>query len=196
MDHVNELGELLRARRDVLRERGVTVEQIAERADLSPSVIYFHLRQQEPYRQSPRRETLKKLAAGFGIPQAKITAAAHEATAQVEGNPLQLLLTARKAELGITIPEIVDGAERLGLKLSSGNVSNILAGRNVNPNVATLRALAAVLDVPLADVQAAAKQARGQFTYRLPRHVEDQLTPERWARVVKLVEAALRVDDE
>lgn len=192
---MNQLGDLLRGRRDELRKRGVTVEHIADRADLAPSVVYYHLKQTDPFRQTPRQETLRKLAAGFQIPVTRVREAAREATGPVKGNPLQLLVANARAESGMTFPQAAQKAADAGLSLSTGTLSNITNGQNVNPGAETLKALAVVFDVPLADLKAAAKQARGQFTYRLPSHLEDEMTPEKWRKIIRLVESALDLDE-
>lgn len=193
---MNQLGDLLRAQRDHLRERGDTIEKIADRADMAQSVIYDHLRRREPFKQTPRMATLRKLAKGFRLSLDDVVAAAREATGPVKGNPLQLLLTARRVELDRTNFEASEIAAERGLSVSPATLSNILSGKHVNIEDETVRALAAGFDLPVREVRAAAKQARGKVTYQLPPHVEEQLSPEKWARIVKIVENVLAIEDE
>jgi transcriptional regulator with XRE-family HTH domain len=193
---MNPLGDLLRARRDTLKTRGDTVAKIAERAGLAESIVYDHLARHDPYKTTPRLATLNKLAAGFRIEPDLVIQAARDSTGPLRGNPLQLLIRARQMELDRPARQAVRVARKGGHALSEGTVSEVLSGKRVNLEPETVKALAAAFELPAKDVQAAARQSQAKVEYRLPPHLEAQLDPQRWAKIVKIVAGILDVSED
>lgn len=191
---MNPLGELLRSRRDVLRERGDTVRKIADRAGLPESTVYEHLKKTQPVKGLPQRETLEKLAKGFRLPVAEVVEAAKESVGPLRGDPLQLLIRARQLELGRSARQAVREAKKQGCQVSEATVSAIINGEHTNITEPTVIALAVGFDLDVAAVRIAAAQSNARTSYRLPAHIEDQLTPERWAKIIKIVEGILTVE--
>lgn len=192
---MNPLGDLLREQRDRLADRGDNIAKIADRAGLAQSVIYHHLSRYEPFKQTPRQGTLRKLARGFQLDPAQVIAAAREATGPAATNPLQALLSARKADLDVTLVELAQRAAKGGHPISPASLSNILSGKHTNLEDDTIRAVAAGFDLSLKDVREAARQSRAKVTYRLPAHLEEQLTPEKWRKIVAAVEALVKIEE-
>lgn len=191
---MNPLGDLLRSRRDQLRDRGESVRKIAERAGLPESTVYEHLARHSPAKGMPRRETLERLAKGFALDVGEVIDAAKHSVGPLSGDPLQLLLRARQVELGRDARQAVRKARQQGLRVSEATVSMILNGEHSNITEDTATALAAGFDLDVGQVWQAARQSNARVSYRLPAHLEDQLTPEKWAKIVKIVEGILTVE--
>jgi transcriptional regulator with XRE-family HTH domain len=172
--NMNALGDLLRSRRDTLRDRGDTVAKIAQRAGLAESIVYDHLARRDPFKTTPRLATLKKLAKGFGVDEDIVIQTAREATGPMRGNP----------------------AKKKGHHLSEGTVSEVLSGKRTNLEPDTVKALAFAFDLPAKDVAEAARQSQAKVEYRLPPHLEAKLDPKRWAKIVKIVAGVLDVSDD
>lgn len=195
---MNALGDLLRGRREELRRRGDTVRRIAERAGLAESVVYMHLAKRTPYRQTPYAETLEALAHGFQLDSDRVWSAAKEATGKpdsFEGNPLQQLLTVARDKRNLSNAEISRQAKALGFTLSRATLTNLFNGKHVKMEPDTVQALSKVLRLPARQIEEASVQAARRVTYRLPKRLEEQMTPERWDRIVQIVESILTVDD-
>jgi transcriptional regulator with XRE-family HTH domain len=194
--NMNALGDLLRSRRDTLRDRGDTVAKIAQRAGLAESIVYDHLARRDPFKTTPRLATLKKLAKGFGVDEDIVIQTAREATGPMRGNPLQLLIRAQQVELDRPARVAVARAKKKGHHLSEGTVSEVLSGKRTNLEPDTVKALAFAFDLPAKDVAEAARQSQAKVEYRLPPHLEAKLDPKRWAKIVKIVAGVLDVSDD
>ena len=195
---MNTLGDLLRARREQLRQRGDNVRRIAERAGLAESVVYMHLAKRTPYRQTPFAETLEGLAEGFQLDLDLVWEKAKESTGRpdsFEGNPLQHLLTAARDKRKLSNAEIERLARAKGYTLSRATLTNLLNGKHVNVAPETVAALADVLKIPKRQIEEASQQASQRVSYRLPKRLEEHLTPEKWDRIVQIVEQILAVDE-
>lgn len=195
---MNTLGDLLRQRRDELRRRGESVRKIAERAGLAESVVYMHLAKRTPYRQTPYPETIDRLAEGFQLDVETIWARAKESTGNPDGfagNPLQHLLVAARDKLKLSNADVSRQAREIGFTLSRATLTNLMTGKVVNPDPDTLKALSKVLKVPVRQLEEAAVQASQRVSYRLPKRLEERLTPEKWDRIVQIVEGILTVED-
>lgn len=190
---MNALGELLRNRRDVLRSRGVTVAQIEDRSGLPQSTIYEHLRRTAPFETMPRRRTLEKLAKGFQLGVDELVEAAKLSYGS-QGDPLQLLLRAAQVETGRSVRQAVRKAKQEGHALSEGTVSAMLTAQHGQISDAILRAVAAGFDLPFTAVRDAYVSSSAKRRYRLPPHIEEQMTPQRWAKIMKIVEDILTVE--
>lgn len=196
---MNALGDLLRKRRDELRRRGDTVRKIAERAGLAESVVYMHLAKQTPYRQTPYADTLQALAEGFQLDEDEVWAKAKEATGKsdsFEGNPLQHLLTTARDGLKLSNSEMERRAKQAGFTLSRATLSNLMNGKHVSVAPDTTQALSKVLKIPARQIEEAAQQAQRRVTYRLPKRLEERLSPEKWDQIVQIVEGILQVSDD
>jgi transcriptional regulator with XRE-family HTH domain len=191
---MNPLGHLLRNRRDVLRGRGESIRVIAERAGLPQSTVYEHLKQAGPVKGMPRRETLEKLARGFQVPVGDLIEAAKESVGPLRGDPLQLLIRTAQLETGRSARQAVRKAKQEGHRIAESTVSAIINGEHANITEPTARALAAGYDLDFTAVWLAAEQSNARTHYRLPAHIEEQLTPERWAKILKIVEGILTVE--
>lgn len=191
---MNALGDLLRARKETLLGRGDTVRAIAARAGLPESTVYEHLARREPNKSLPLPETLERLAKGFKLKLSEVVDAARNSVGPLSGDPLQLLIRSRQLELGRSAAQAVRLARSEGLRISEGTVSAILGGTHTNITDPTCEALAVGFELDVNAVRQAAEQSRNRVTYRLPAHLEDQLTPERWAKIVKIVEGILTVE--
>lgn len=191
---MNPLGDLLRSRRDQLRGRGESVRKIAHRAGLPESTVYEHLARYEPAKGMPRRETLERLAKGFRLDVKDVTEAARNAVGPLRGDPLQLLVRAAQLETGRSARQAVRLAKAAGHRVSEATVSAVLNGDHANVTEATASALAAGFDLDPAVVWLAVEQSSSRKHYRLPPHIEEQLTPERWAKILKIVEGILTVE--
>jgi transcriptional regulator with XRE-family HTH domain len=191
---MNALGDLLRSRRDTLRGRGVSVRAIAKKAGLPESTVYEHLKKTQPVKGMPQRVTLEKLAKGFDLPVSDLMEAAKESVGPLRGDPLQLLIRSRQLELGRDARAAVRVAKKKGQSISPATISAVLSGEHANITEPTVAALAAGFELDPALVRAAAAQSAARTSYRLPAHLEDQLTPERWAKIVRIVEDILTVE--
>lgn len=129
----------------VRRGQGLSQRQLAERAGLSPAYIS----EVESGAKEPTLGSLRRLAAGLGLPAEALLAASPpslEAAAAVpEGGPTlgQRLRLVRQAR-GLTLGE---GAGRAGI--SSSYLADIERGRT-SPSVDTLRKLAKALEFSVA----------------------------------------------
>lgn len=198
-DQMNTLGDLLRTRKDELRRRGDTVRKIAERAGLAESVVYMHLAKRTPYRQTPYAETLDALAAGFQLDLDLVWEKAKESTGRpdsFEGNPLQHLLTVARDKRKLSNAEIERQARANGYTLSRATLTNLFNGKHVNVAPETVSALSLVLKIPKRQIEEASSQAAQRVSYRLPKRLEERLTPEKWDRIVQIVEGILTVDEQ
>lgn len=192
---MNALGDLLRARRDNLKSRGVHVVSIIAATGLADSTVYEYLTKTVPFKTSPRRKTLEQLAKGFQLPVEEVLAAAKEATGAISGDPLQLLVRSAQIESGLSARQASRRAKKAGHPISEGSISEILSGAAANPSDGLLTGLAAGFGLDPEQVKAAARQSRAQLTYRLPSHIEARLTPERWAKVLKIIDDVLNVGE-
>lgn len=192
---MNELGDLLRSRRDELRKRGTTVTAIAEAAGLPESTVYEHLKRREPFKASPRRDTLERLAAGFQLDVADVIDAARKSTGPIQGDPLQLLIRSRQVELGRSARQAAIVAKRAKAPVSEATISAVINGLQSNLTEPTIKGLAAGFDLAEDRIRDAAAQSKARVTYRLPSHIEENLTPERWAKIVRIVSEILDVDE-
>lgn len=195
---MNALGEALRTRRDELRKRGDTIDKIADRGDLSVSVVYDHLRRRQPYRQVPRPDTLKRLAVGFQMDPDRVWRLAQESTgsAPYTGNPLQLLLVGQRDKLRLTNKAASEAARAKGYSLSRATLTGLMTGRHGQLTSDTVEALAFVFKLPKRQIEEAANQAARRVTYRLPKHLEERLTPDKWDRIVGIVEGILTIEGD
>jgi transcriptional regulator with XRE-family HTH domain len=191
---MNPLGELLRSRRDVLRERGITVAKIATKAGLPESTVYEYLRKTKPTEGMPRRETLERLAKGFQLDADDVVNAAKESVASSGADPLQLLLRSAQLDTGRSARQAVRAAKRKGHEISESRLSAILNGDAGQLSERMLAALAAGYDLKPEVVRAAYEQTAARRHFRLPTHIEAQLTPEKWAKLLKLIEQALTLE--
>ena len=194
---MNTLGDLLRARKDELRRRGDTVRHIAERAGLAESVVYMHLAKRTPYRQTPYGDTLDALAVGFQLDPDVVWAKAKESTGRpdsFEGNPLQGLLTTARDKRKLSNAEIARRAQAKGYTLTRATLTNLFNGKHVNMAPDTIAALSEVLKVPKRQIEEASAQAAQRVSYRLPKRLEEQLTPEKWDRIVAIVEGIIDLE--
>ena len=188
---MNALGDLLRARRDTLKARGIGVRKLVDGVDLANSTVYEYLDAHKPFKTFPRHSTLRKLAEGFQLDLDEVIQAARASTQVIGGNPLQLVLQAAQLETGRTIREAARKATRAGCPISESTISELINGNTWNPTEDTLKALVIGFDLDRKTLDDAANQTRAKVMYRLPSHIEQQLTPERWAKIVKMVEQAL-----
>lgn len=192
---MNALSELLRQRKEQLLDRGETVRSIAARGGIAESTVYEHLKRRDPNVTMPLPETLERLAAAFQLDLADVYEAARASIGPITGNPLQILIRSRQLELGRTNRDAAKRARKAKHPISEATISEILTGVRTKITDGTVAALAAGFDLDPTAVQAAADQSSAGRQYRLPRHIEEQLTPERWAAVVKIVEATLKLGD-
>lgn len=195
---MNTLGDLLRQRREELRRRGDNVRKIAARGGLAESVVYQHLSKRTPYRQTPYADTLEGLAEGFQLDLDLVWQKARESTGSpvLEGNPLQQLLTTARDAKKLSNAQMSRLAEDAGFALSKTTLTHLMTGKHVNPESETIAALSHVLGVPRKQIEEAASQASRRVTYRLPKRLEAQLNPEKWDRIVQIVEGILAIDEE
>ena len=195
---MNTLGDLLRQRRDTLRRRGETVRHIAERGGLAESVVYMHLAKRSPYRQTPHAQTLQGLAEGFQLDLDVVWDKAKESTGEtdrLEGNPLQRLIRMARDEKKLSNADVERLAQAKGHTLTRATMTNLINGKRVGITPETIAALSDVLKIPRRQIEEAAAQASRRVSYRLPKRLEEQLTPEKWDRIVQIVEGILTVDD-
>lgn len=191
---MNPLGELLRHRREELRSRGISVVQIATRAGLPESTVYEYLKRRQPSEQMPRRATLEKLADGFQLRVDEVVEAAKDSMARVTTDPLTLLVKTGMIESGRSARQAVIAAKKRKHQISEGTISTILADKHGEITPRVLDALAVGFDLDRSAVQTAYEQSARRRRYRLPAHIEEQLTPERWATILKIIENALTLE--
>lgn len=192
---MNALGELLRNRREVLRQRGEKVTQIAERAGLPESTVYEYLKKTQPMRSTPQRKTLERLARGFKLNVEDVISAAKDSTAPLVGaDPLPALLRSAQVESGRSARQAVRKAKAEGHRISEARLSSILNGEAGNLSDHMIAAVAAGYDLDADVVRAAYRQSADRKRYRLPPHLEQQMTPDRWAKILKIVEQILTVE--
>jgi transcriptional regulator with XRE-family HTH domain len=170
----------------------VNMRDQAEKAGWStPSTMYAHLRTREPYRQVIRPDVLDKLAVAFETDREMLGKLAAESTAATDENPLQMLVRAHLAEKRRSLRDL---AKTSGV--SATTLHHITSGGHANITDAVAKRLAAGMGIPVKTVRKAADRAAKRDVYRLPQHITDNLTPERWKKIVKAVEVMVTLDDD
>lgn len=189
---MNVLANRLRDRRDELVARGESMRKRAELAGWAgPSTVYAHLRTYDPYRQSIRADVLDKLAIAFDLDREEIANLAMQATMPEDGNALQLLIRAHMASNDLSLRDV---AASTGVGLTT--LHSIAKGDHTNITDAVAKKIAKGTRIPVKTIIDAANRAAKRDTYRLPDHITENLTPEQWKKIVKIIEATVSFDED